>query len=129
MALRAILPERPLVRILAPVTPVALQGKLHRVDIVEMAAFAFRRLVAAFEGEFGIAVVIEFDGLPLVRRMTRLAAGTVSAFVDILKIMTTYAGGRNALVDLPGVTLLAGDALMCIDKRKFGLVVIIGLGL
>ncbi len=50
------------------------------------------------------------------------------AVVNILKPVTGYASGWQILVDFPGMTQLAADFLVGVNKWKFGLFMIEGFG-
>lgn len=64
MAFRAVGAERTLVRILFAVTAFAFGREFDRVDIVEMAGFAFCLFVSTPQRELCVTVVIKFDRLP-----------------------------------------------------------------
>ena len=74
--------------VLLAVASAAFGRQTHRIDIVEVAAFAFGRLVAASERKFRVAIMVEADRLPTLRCMAAFAARSVGAFVHILQPVT-----------------------------------------
>ena len=113
-------------RILLAVAPVARRGNAHRINVVEMAALAFCHLVSAPERKFCILVVIEANCLPLAGRVTGLTLASIRVLVDVLQAVTARAVCRHTLVDLAGVTLVAGHLLVSVDERKLCFAVIEG---
>jgi len=88
---------------------------------------AFDLRVLAFQGKFGLLVVVETHRLPLGRGVTGLALGAVAAGVYVLQPMTGNTGHRQVLVAFAGMTGGASDILVSAVKGELGLAVVIRL--
>ena len=74
--------------VLLAVTSAAFGRQPDRIDIFEVAAFAFGRLVTASERKFRVAIMVEPDRLPCLWCMAAFAARPVGSFVHILQAVT-----------------------------------------
>lgn len=83
------------VYVVLPVAGDALDGECVLVWVAPVTAFALRLNVLPFEGIFGIPVMVEGEGFPILFRMTTLALLAEPSLVCVVLLVAGGAQGRR----------------------------------
>jgi hypothetical protein len=127
VALLAATAELGLVRIVLLVTRDAVGREFVTIKIAGVTGVAFDLRVFAPQRKLGHFIVVELYGFPLGRSVASFTLGAVTGGMSVLQAMTGYAGHRQVLVALAGVTSAAGDIFVGALKRELRLAVIVCL--